>query len=73
MLAEIGGSHGSEDFFVDLLNWTPFRFVGDTNILEKHTIFIFCAEDGGSMFLQNAGIYLQTHMSLQSRRQTLTF
>jgi hypothetical protein len=29
-------------------------------------------EDGGSMFLQNAGIYLQVHMALQPRRSPPT-
>jgi hypothetical protein len=30
----------------------------------------FRAEDGGSMFLRNFGIYLQVHTALQSRTPT---
>jgi hypothetical protein len=33
---------------------------------------IFSNEDGGSMFLQNTGIYLQRHMESQPRGSTLT-
>jgi hypothetical protein len=32
----------------------------------------FRAEDGGSIFLQNIGIYLQVNMALQRRRPTST-
>jgi hypothetical protein len=35
-------------------------------------LWVFCPEDGGNMFPQNVGIYLQVHTALQHRRLTLT-
>jgi hypothetical protein len=35
-------------------------------------MFVFTPEDGDSMFLRNAGIYLQVHTALQPRRPTRT-
>jgi hypothetical protein len=32
-----------------------FVVLVSTKILEEHSAAIFCAEDGGSMFLQNVG------------------
>jgi hypothetical protein len=43
----------------------------DNNVSEEHTAS-FRAEDGGSIFLQNVGIYLQVHTALQPRRPTST-
>jgi hypothetical protein len=37
-----------------------------------YTAFFFSPEDEGSMFLRNAGIYLQVHMALLPRRPTST-
>jgi hypothetical protein len=41
----------------------------DTNVLEEYTA---SPEDGDIKFLRNAGIYLEVHMELQSRRPTST-
>jgi hypothetical protein len=46
-----------------------FRF-GGTYCL--HLQGIFGPEDGGSIFLRNAGTYLQAHTALQPRRPTWT-
>jgi hypothetical protein len=37
--------------------WHCVDSLVDANNLEKHTVSIFCPEDGDSMFLQNTGIY----------------
>jgi hypothetical protein len=34
---------------------------------------VFSPEDGGSVFLENIGTYLQVHITSQSRRQQLEF
>jgi hypothetical protein len=39
----------------------------------KVLMLVFTAEDGDSMLLRNIGIYLQVHMALQLRRETLNF
>jgi hypothetical protein len=36
-------------------------FYADTNFLEEHTASIFNPKDGGSILLQNVGIWLQMH------------
>jgi hypothetical protein len=61
--------------------WSQRRviFSVDTNVSEEHTASIFSpysaifrTEDEGSMFFQNADVYQHDHMTLQSRRPTLT-
>jgi hypothetical protein len=44
----------------------PRALVG-TNVLEEHTVSIFCAEVD-TMFIRNVDIYLQVHTALQPRR-----
>jgi hypothetical protein len=58
-----------------LIFWvvTPFELQVDNNVSGKHTVSIFRAEyDGDSMFLRNAGVYLQVYTALQPRRTTST-
>jgi hypothetical protein len=43
----------------------------DTNVSEEHSLSIFRAEDGGSMFLRNVGVYLQDHAALQHRKTNI--
>jgi hypothetical protein len=53
--------------------WCHADLKVDTNILEKHTISIFRAEDGDSMFLWNVGTSLWVHMVSQPRRMSLSW
>jgi hypothetical protein len=57
--------------------------VNAVSSFDSHTLYLdkcelvrrnqhFSPEDGGSMFLENVGIYLQVHMALLPRRPTLT-
>jgi hypothetical protein len=39
-------------------------------VSEKHTNYIFSAEDRDSIFLRNVGICLQVHTALQPKRLT---
>jgi hypothetical protein len=70
---------GNGNFYIHLKK--PQQDAVETNASEEHTVFIarsediassFTTEDGGSMFLRNAGLYLEVRMALQPRRPTST-
>jgi hypothetical protein len=47
-----------------------FASTVDTNVSQKHTVSIFRAENGDSMFLRNVGIYLRDYTAPEPRRST---
>jgi hypothetical protein len=55
---------------VTVVKMMMFWVVMLCKVVDRYQCF-FGAENGGSMFLQNAGIYLQVHMALQPSRPTL--
>jgi hypothetical protein len=47
--------------------WSRVHASVDTNVLEKHTVSMFRAEDGDSMFLRNVGFYRQVYTAPKPR------
>jgi hypothetical protein len=61
----------SRYFFLHLKHWLLLYLCAYFKYY-SFALYIFSPADGGSMFLQNVGIYLQVNIPLQPTRPTLT-